>query len=125
MTFRTDGPITTKHLLHKFGSTKQHITLTEAAADCPLGTVQMEAGAAGEWRGVALLGLHPGLLPMVAGEAIEVGEEVFSAADGKVQDRPVASGTYWYLGICVEQPAAGDGDVILVQHTVPVRVVIA
>lgn len=96
-----------------------------AANEIPVGTLaDLQAGghASGEQATVSLLGKGPTKL-MVASEAITIGEEVFAAAAGKVQDLPGSSGTYYSVGFALTT-AAADGDIIEVQDRVPVKVVI-
>lgn len=96
-----------------------------AANEIPVGTLaDLQAGghASGEQATVSLLGKGPTKL-MVASEAITIGEEVFAAAGGKVQDLPGSSGTYYSVGWALTT-AAADGDIIEVQDRVPVKVVI-
>lgn len=118
----TDAAITVRHYLYKFGSDAQHIAVMAATSDVPLGTVPDEASAAEEAVSVQLLGKGP-TKKMVASEAMTVGDEVFTTATGKVQDRPAGAGTYWCIGIALTA-AGADGDIIEVQDCVPVRVVI-
>lgn len=50
-------------------------------------------------------------IKMVANEAITLGEDVFAAAAGKIQDTPVAVGTHFKIGKAL-QAASGDGSII-------------
>ena len=61
---------------------------------------------------------------MVASEIIAAGEEVFAAANGKVQNRPSGAGTYYFIGIALST-SVGDGDVMEVNDGVPQKLVIA
>lgn len=116
-----DAAITTRYLLVKKGSDNDHIAVA-GAADLPYGTVADEP-ALGDRVAIQLLGKGP-TKKMVASAALASGVEVFTAAAGKVQGRPSASGTYWYLGVTCNSSAA-DGDVLEVNDTAPVKLVIA
>ncbi len=108
------------------------VKLTSASAgnlcganEIPLGTLaDLQAGGhtSGEQGTVSLLGKGPTKL-MVANEAITIGEQVFAAASGKVQDLPTASGTHYAVGWALTT-AAADGDIIEVQDHAPVKLVI-
>ena len=122
-----DAEISTRHLLYKVGSDADHIAVA-GAADVPFGTVADECTAAelatgNHYLNVSLLG-HGGTKRMVGSEAITAGEQVFTAASGKVQDLPGSAGTYYLVGTAITA-AAADGDVLEVQSCVPVKTVIA
>ncbi len=93
----TDAAISTRHLLYKTGSDATHIAVT-AASEEPLGTVPDEASAAEERVQLDLLGIGPETRLMVASENIAADVNVFTAANGKVQDEPAVAGTYWLVG---------------------------
>lgn len=110
LTRKTDAAIATRHLLVKVGSDADHVAAC-GASEVPIGTVPDEASAAEENVEVALLGAAPSTRTMVASEAIEAGEKVYTAANGKVQDLPAGAGTYYCVGTALT-PAAADGDEI-------------
>lgn len=117
-----DAAITARHLLWKKGSADTGVALS-GVADIPLGTIDNTETATGAIQAVLLLGRGP-TKKMVASEAITAGEEVFTAASGKVQDRPSGSGTYYLLGIALTA-AGADGDILEVNDCVPQKLVIA
>ncbi len=122
-----DAAISTRHLLVKTGSNRHRVAVTEDADEMPLGTVPLTGGEL-DLRGLNVLG-QSGIIPMIAAETVAVGEEVFTAPDGKVQNRPTAAGTYWQVGFCVEleSPSQGAGieaNQILVAPCVPIKTVI-
>lgn len=117
-----DAAIATRNLLFKFGSDVNHIAVA-GASDIPLGTVEDEALAAEDEVSVNILGSTGRSLLMVASEAITVGEAVFTAASGKVQDLPAGAGTYYQVGYAMTA-AGADGDVIEVQPCTPVKTVV-
>ena len=114
-----DSAITTRHLLVK--STAATTADINGAATIPIGTVDNVLAAA-EGGNVLLLG-KGSTKKMVASEAIAITDEIFTAASGKIQNRPTASGTYYFLGLPLTT-AAADGDIIEVADCVPVKVVV-
>jgi len=117
-----DAAVTARHLLWKKGSADTGVALN-GVADIPLGTIDNTETDTGVLQNILLLGKGP-TKKMVASEAITAGEEVFTAANGKVQDRPSGSGTYYFVGVALTA-AGADGDVIEVSDCVPQRLVIA
>jgi hypothetical protein len=117
-----DAAIATRYLLFKFGSDVNHIAVA-GANDIPLGTVDDEAAAAEDEVGVNILGSTGRTLLMVASEALTVGEAVYTAASGKVQDLPAGAGTYYQVGYAMNATSA-DGDVVEVQPCTPVKTVV-
>lgn len=63
-----------------------------------------------------ILANSPGTVELTAAEAIAIGAKVFAGAAGKVQNKPVAAGTYRLIGIALEA-AGADGDIIEVMPT--------
>lgn len=120
---RATAAIATRHLLVTFGATADLIAVA-AADDVPLGPCIDEPETALDPVAVKLLGIDPETVKMVASEAITAGEDVFAAAGGKVQDLPVAAGTYYKVGRALTA-AAADGDEIEVQHCTPLATVVA
>lgn len=95
------------------------------ASNIPIGTLaDLQAGGhtSGETATVSLLG-KGGTKLMVASEEITIGEAVFAAANGKVQDLPGSAGTYYQVGFALTT-AAADGDIIEVQDCVPIKTVV-
>jgi hypothetical protein len=106
-----DAAITTRYLLVKFGSDVDHIAVLAADDDLPLGPCEDEPAAAEDPVAVPLLGCVPRTVKLVASEAIDYGDEVFAVAGGKVQDTPVAKGTYYRVGRAI-QTVTTDGDIV-------------
>ena len=118
-----DAAITTRFLLVTFGTDAAHIAVN-GASDNPLGVCTDEAAAAEEPVNVALLGAGAQTVKMVASEAVDAGEEVYSAASGKVSDLPTAAGTYYRVGKALDE-ATADGDEIEVDPYPPQAVVVS
>lgn len=105
--------ITTRHLLVQKGTADGGF-IVNVANTRPWG-VCIDEPDSGDKASVQMLGC--GLAKMVAGEAIEVGDKVWTGAAGKVLDTH-ATGAF-LVGRAVTA-AAADGDIILVQTCFPV-----
>lgn len=116
-----DAAVTARHLLWQKGATDGGVAVN-IATTCPLGTIDNEETGTGEGQTVLLLG-KGATKKMVANEAITAGEQVFTAAAGKVQDTP-AGATVYLVGTALTA-AAADGDIIEVQDCVPVKLTFA
>jgi hypothetical protein len=115
-----DVAFTDRHLLAKQGAGAGTVALC-GVADIPLGPID-NILAINEPGEVQLLGRQDTKL-FIASEPIAAGDEIFAAASGKVQNRPVAAGTYYYIGVALTS-AVADGDVIEVNDGHPLKVVI-
>jgi hypothetical protein len=114
--------IATRHLLFVRGADDNHVTLAGASdALAPMGTVDDEASAAEEPIAVQILGKGP-TKRMIASETMTVGDEVWTAASGKVQDRTATPGTYWIVGTALT--AAGADEIIEVADCTPIRITV-
>jgi hypothetical protein len=116
-----DAAVTARHLLWQQGSTDGGIAVCTATT-CPLGTVDNTETSTGVGQTVNLLG-KGGTKKMVANEAITAGEQVFTAAAGKVQDTPTGA-TVYLVGTALTA-AAADGDIIEVLDCPPVKLTFA
>lgn len=114
--------IGTRFLVGKFGADADHVAIC-GAGDLPLGIITDEAAGAEEVVSVAFLGAQSRTLAAVASEAIAITDELYTAANGQVQNLPAVDGTYYKIG----QPltAAGAGEVVEFVPCYPVKVVIA
>lgn len=119
--FTNDAAVTARHLLWQIGASGTAVDVN-VAATCPLGTIDNTESSTGIRQTVLLLG-KGSTKKMVANEAITAGEQVFTAAGGKVQDTP--SGATVYLVGTALTAAAADGDIIEVADCVPVKMVFA
>lgn len=108
--------VATRHLLGKQGSTAGEVDLC-AADDLPLGVIT-DSGEAGDPVNVALFSTSTATLRMVAGEAIQQGQPVYTADNGKVQNQPGVVGEYYLVGHALTT-AAGDGELLEVLPTAP------
>ncbi len=102
-----DAAITTRYLLVKVGSDANHIAVANAA-DCPLGVCSDEPSAAEAEADVKLFGCAQSSRIMVPIENISAGDEVYSAAGGKVQDEPLVPGTYYRVGLAMTDGLADE-----------------
>ncbi|MGE9270047.1 MAG: DUF2190 family protein [Verrucomicrobiales bacterium] len=121
----SESALTVRHLLVKQGTDDNECDIC-GAEEKPLGPVPdiVEADDLGsDPKAVELLGIAPYTLLMVASAAIDAGVDLYTAANGKVQELPVAAGTYYKVGSSVSS-AGGDGDQIEVAHCAPVAVTV-
>ncbi len=81
------------------------------------------AEAAEDNLNVNLLGPASSTQKAVASEAIAVGDSVFTAASGKVQNEPAGAGTYYLVGRALTA-AAADGDIVEIEPQSPQRTVV-
>lgn len=117
-----DAAILLVGLLLTAGAAAGRVALC-GASDIPLGVAEDTPDADGEFT-VSLLGAATESKPMIASEAIAEGDQVYTAADGKVQGKPVVAGTYYMVGTALTA-AAADGDEISVDPCVAIETVIA
>lgn len=121
-TAKAAAAITSRYLLVKPTTNKLEVAIA-GASDFPIAQVDDEAAAAGDLVNANLLGLSDRTLLMVASEAIALDDEIYTAANGKVQDLPTAAGTYYKVGRPLST-ASADGELIEVIPCYPVKVII-
>jgi hypothetical protein len=119
---RADAAIATRHLLVKQGSDVNHIAVN-GASDRPMGICPDSPTAAEDLVSVQLLGGVQGTQLMIASEAIAANAEVFTAANGKIQDEPTTAGIFYRVGVA-RTAAGADGDKVEVEPCVPERLVV-
>jgi len=132
MSFHSNGKITKKcdailaaaNLLLKFGSDADHVAVTTAATEKPLGFSHSPTDAAEDVVGVELLGAAPGTKEAVASGAIDADALFCADAAGKIQAVPEEAGTYYVCGRTLEA-ANADGDIIEVETCLPYAVVVS
>ncbi len=122
LTKKADAVISTRFLMVKIGSDADHIAVC-GVGDRPLGIATDEAEGAEDLVNVNLLSPSASTQKAVASEAIAVGATVFTAASGKVQNEPVAAGTYYLAGRALTA-AGADGEVIEIEPQAPIRTVV-
>lgn len=120
--YKTDAAITTRFLLGKAGSDVAHVAVC-GAGDKPLGIISDEAVAAEDLVNVDLLGTTHETKIGIASEAISVGDDLYTAADGKLQGEPATAGTFYRVGNAISA-AALDGDRVEFDPCAPVKVVV-
>jgi len=122
-TYIADADVATRYLLAKPGSDDNHADICDVA-DIPIG-VWNDEGLTADPQGlsVGLFG-HGPTKRVISSEIIAFGQEVFTAASGKVQNRPTGAGTYYFIGIALNT-TIGDGDTLELNDCVPQKLVIA
>lgn len=116
-----DAAVSTRHLLWKEGATPGKTVALCGAANAPLGTVDNIESATGAYQKVILLGKEQ-TVKMVASAAIAIGANVYTAANGKIQDATtLTAGSYYHVGRLLTA-AGADGDVVEVESIVPRKV---
>jgi hypothetical protein len=97
---RAAGAITLDWLLLKKTGTVGVVDIC-GAADEPEGICDDQAAAAGDQVNLILLGVSNRTLLAQTSEAIANGDQLYTAANGKVQNEPTVAGTYWHVGKAV------------------------
>lgn len=124
ITKKADAAITLRYAVVKIGSDIDHIAVTTANTEIPLGVCTDEADAAEDLVAVELFGAQPKTLRMVASAAITAGAFVVCTASGKIATLPATTGTYYIIGRAL-QAAGADLDVIEVATCLPTQRVVA
>jgi hypothetical protein len=90
-------------------SGSQAVYNTATATDNPIGVSKLNVKNGED------ISINPmnkeGTVEITAAGAIGQGEDVFAAADGKIQALPAGAGTYRKIGMAMA-PASGDGSII-------------
>jgi hypothetical protein len=123
-----DAAIGTRHLLVNFGSDVDHVAVTTDCSEIPLGVVDDEASAAEDNINVQLLGNKQGTILCVSdGTITAMGDMVtaskVAAHNGYVAKLGVGADTYYIIGRALNA-AASDGDLVEIEHCVPVQRVV-
>ncbi|MDB6108263.1 MAG: hypothetical protein JWR69_13 [Pedosphaera sp.] len=119
----TDAALATRFFVVKIGSDADHVAVSAANTDIPLGICTDEAPAAEELVSIALLGAAPGTLKAVAGAAIAAGAFIQSNGDGTVITLKATSGTWYIIGRAITAAAAAN-DVIEFDPCLPIQRVV-
>ena len=117
----TDATITTRFLLVKIGSDSDHVAVSAANTDIPLGVCTDEAPASQELVNVALLGVANGTAKVSLGGTVNAGDMLQSNGDGTAVKLLTTTGTFYNIGRALMAGVAGD--VIEFQHSFPLKVV--
>lgn len=115
-----DAALTTRHLLVKVGSDGSHFAVC-GAGDLPLGVCRDEPDAVDYPAAIKLPGCYANTLKVVASEAIAVDDDIYTAANGKVQNEPGTVGTYYKIGKAITA-ASGDSIELEIAHCAPIKV---
>lgn len=121
--YKASAAVATRFLLCKKGADDEHAAAVAAASDEPIGAFTDEPAAAEDPTDVALFGISPSTLPLVAAAAITMGAEVYSDGTGKVTIKPTAAGTYWRVGTALTA-ATADGDPVEVLPIKPRKLIV-
>ena len=116
-----EAAFTAAHVLVKPGTASNEV-LINGASDKPIGWIE-DTALIDTTIPVALLGTSPNTAVLTASGDIVIGEDVFTAAAGQVQDLPVASGTYYLIGTALT--AAADGEEVEVDPCFPIATVVS
>lgn len=121
LTCKALAALPVRNLLVAIGVNQGEVTIGTAALE-PLGVATDEADI-DDLVAVEMLGIAPRTLLLTAGAAVDVGDQLVAAADGKVIALPATNGTYYIVGTALS-PAGADGDVVNVLHRAPVKVTV-
>jgi hypothetical protein len=113
------------YALVKIGSDIDHVAVTTANTEIPLGVCDDEAAAIDDYLNVQLLGNKQGTILMRAHAAIDAGDLLVPAAAGRVQTIDGLSSVTTYIVGRALNAATTQDDLVEVQHCVPVQRVIA
>lgn len=118
--------ISTRFLLGKRGESASLVDIC-GASDLPICVIEDTATAGDVSLGTPLacrlLGAGEETCRVVASEAITIDSDVYTAANGKVQNEPGTAGTYWKVGKA-HAAAAADGDAFAIVPCEPVKLVV-
>lgn len=106
-------------LLVKTGAVPNQVVICDAHS-MPQGMV-LSGGNAGDAVAVALIGAADSTFLMVSATPIKEGEEVFTAAEGRIQGYPTEKGTYYRVGQALGF-ARRPGEVIEVDPYAPLSI---
>lgn len=111
---KADAAITERYRVVKVGSDANHIAITAAITDIPLGVCLDEPAAAEVNAAVQLLNASAGTVFMRAAAAIANNDLLEATANGRVQTLTVTTGTHYCVGRALAA-AASAGDLVEVE----------
>jgi hypothetical protein len=111
---KADAAITERYRIVKVGSDANHIAITTAITDIPLGVCLDEPAAAETNCAVQLLNASGGTVLMRAAAAIANNDLLEATANGRVQTLTVTTGTHYCVGRALAS-AANAGDPVEVE----------
>jgi hypothetical protein len=124
ITKKVDAVQALRHVLVNIGSDIDHVAVTTAGTEIPLGVCDDEAAAIEDNINVQLLGQKEGTILMVAHAAITAGDMLVAAAAGRVQTLTgLGAATYYIVGRALNAATTQD-DLVEVAHCVPVQRVV-
>ena len=125
ITKKVDAVQALRNVLVKIGSDIDHVAVTTAATEIPLGVCDDEAAAIEDNINVQILGNKQGTILVRAHAAIGIGAFVVPAAAGRAQTIVGLTGvTTYIIGIALNA-ASNQDDLVEIAHCVPVQRVIA
>lgn len=114
ITKKSDAAMATRHVLVKIGSDIDHIAVTTACTEVPLGVCNDEATAAEDNVNVILLGQKQGTI-LIVGTAT-AGDMLEAAASGKAVTLTGGGGAHYIIGRALN---TATDDLIEVAHCLP------
>jgi hypothetical protein len=125
VTKKADAVQSLRHALVIIGSDIDHVAVSTANTENPLGVCDDEAAAIEDTVNVQLLGQKPGTILMRAHAAIDAGDLLVPAAAGRVQTIDGLSSVTTYIVGRALNAATTQDDLVEVAHCLPVQRVIA
>lgn len=121
-----EAAFATQYLLGKRGSSSHQVNVC-GASDEPLCVVEDTADSTDvtnlEPVSCRLLGSGQATAIAIASEAITIGQRLYTAANGKVQNEPASAGTYWLVGKATSA-ASGDGKQVTFEPCLPLKLTV-
>jgi hypothetical protein len=108
----------------KKGTDDNHVAVTTAPTECPLGLTTHATDAIEDEVGVELPGASEGTKLATASAAIDVNDRICATAAGKAVKLPAGAGTYYVIGRAITA-ASGDGVDFEFEGCAPYPVVVA
>jgi hypothetical protein len=115
ITKKADAAMATRNVLVKIGSDIDHVAVTTACTEIPLGVCNDEAAAAEDNVNIQLLGQKPGTI-LIVGTAT-AGDLLEAAANGKAVTLTGGAGAHYIIGRALN---TATDDLIEVAHCLPV-----